>query len=121
MSELSPIEAARLFPRGVGDPFCPRGGHIKTPTDHRLLWHIESFLAVRAPMGSEIEDMRRDLKRYLNARCYHHWHEDEYEGHRFWQCLWCNVVEDFLPDKGQSCDPEQDIEMWPVATSEAGA
>lgn len=86
--------ASESFPRGVSDPFCPVGCPIETPTDHRLLWHLEAVLAVDAPTGSRLDHVRRDLRRYLNERCDHHWHfsndEDDVSAH--WQCLWCDDV-----------------------------
>lgn len=117
---LSPDEAARLFPRGVGDPFCPDGGRIRTPTDHRLLWHLETVLAVDARTGSRLDEVRQDLRRYLNARCDHHWHEYEGDGDipAHWQCLWCNDVL-WAPDVPlgvwQICNPAASIDSWPVA------
>lgn len=81
------------FPRGVSDPRCPRGEPIDTTTDHRLLWHLESVLAVSGT-NDYLRDAGRALARYLHATCQHHWHD--YEGdetvpaHK--QCLWCNDV-----------------------------
>lgn len=121
---LTPTEAARLFPRGVGDPWCPNGGRIATPTDHRLLWHLENILAVDAPIGSRMEDVRRDLRLYLNTRCDHHWHR--YEGDEdtpaHWQCLWCNDV--LWHPEGplaayQTCTPADALEDWPTAAATA--
>lgn len=93
------------MPRGVTDPLGPRGEPIATPADRRLLWHIESMLAVRAPAGSDLAALARDLRAYLNETCEHHWleyaesrweHPDATEAdaippHR--QCLWCHDVE----------------------------
>lgn len=84
------------MPRGVLDPQCPRGEPVETPTDRRMLWHVEGILAVCATTDY-LRDIARDLSQYLHETCEHHWHEFEYEGesdipaHR--QCLWCNEVE----------------------------
>lgn len=82
------------FPRGVSDPLCPDEHVIDTTTDHRLLWHIEGVLAVNARWDSPLGELQRDLRRYLNTSCQHHWHDYEAGGdipaHR--QCLWCNDV-----------------------------
>jgi hypothetical protein len=75
----------------------PNGEPCDTPADRRWLWRLENMLAVTAPMGSALDDLRRDLRQYLNETCDHHW--QEYDGepgtpigaHR--QCLWCNDTE----------------------------
>jgi hypothetical protein len=81
------------FPRGVLDPTDPDGVPIATPTDHRLLWHIER--SISAPMGSDLELLCKELRRYLNATCQHHWRpysgDDQIPAHM--QCLWCCDVE----------------------------
>jgi hypothetical protein len=86
-------EAVLAFPRGVCDPLCPQEHAIETTTDHRLLWHLESVLAVSGTTDY-LRDVGRDLHRYLNETCQHHWHEyagdDDIPAHR--QCLWCNDV-----------------------------
>lgn len=119
---LTPTEAARIFPRGVGDPWCPRGGRIQTSTDHRLLWHIENVLAVSAT-NDTLRELQSDLRRYLNTRCDHHW--DRYEGDagipEHWQCLWCSDVlwSPEVPAAAyQTCTPADDIEHWPVADAD---
>lgn len=82
------------WPRGVTDPYCPLGHLIETPTDHRLLRHIEGWLAVRAT-NDTLRQMATDIHLYLNETCRHHWHEYEADAdiaaHR--QCLWCHDVE----------------------------
>lgn len=88
------------FPRAVTDPFCAHDHVVETPTDRRLLWHIEGFLAVRATTPEQ-RDLTRRLRSYLNASCEHHWHESLtccdptnascVPAHR--QCLWCHDVE----------------------------
>lgn len=90
---LADAPAVTAFPRGVADPECPRGHVIETTTDHRLLWHLENTLAVAAT-NDTLRETARDLRRYLNETCQHHWHEHAAEGEipARRQCLWCNVV-----------------------------
>lgn len=84
--------AVAAFPRGVSDPRCPNGHVLErtTSTDHRLLWWIETSLAVSAT-NDTLRELASDLRRYLNATCQHHWHhyegDDDVPAHR--QCLWC--------------------------------
>lgn len=102
-----PTNGYATFPRGVSDPFCPDGCPITTPTDHRLLWHLECVLAVDAPTGSRLDEVRQSLRRYLNQTCQHHWHHSNAEGDidAHWQCLWCNDVlwHPDQPGDGQTC------------------
>lgn len=95
------------FPRSVLDQYGPDGEPIFTPTDRRLLWHIENTLAIHAPLRNEgLQSLSRTLREYLNATCEHHWRDyeaseslhpdtgevmDRIPAHR--QCLWCNDVE----------------------------
>lgn len=106
-------EIDKVLPRGVVDPRCSRGARItETTTDHRLLWHLENWMAVCAPQGGG--DMRTTLRRYLNETCQHHWHYSPAEEGftpQLWQCLWCYDV--LLPDEGghppirqQCCDDD---------------
>lgn len=78
------------WPRSVTDGACPQGHAIEATADRRRLWHIESVLSVRARTEDE-RALARDLRRYLNRTCEHHWHAYPAEGdiaaHR--QCLWC--------------------------------
>jgi hypothetical protein len=82
------------WPRGVVDPLDPDGTPIVTPTDRRLLWHIEGVLAVAAT-NDRLRRLGSNIRQYLNETCEHHW--KTYEGdevidaHR--QCLWCHAVE----------------------------
>lgn len=73
----------------------PDGEPCFTTTDRRWLWHLENAIAVHAPMGSDLEQFRRDLRQYLDETCEHHWQEwagdDQIAAHR--QCLWCSDVE----------------------------
>lgn len=86
------------FPRGVLDPFGPNGEVIFTPTDRRMLWHVEGVLAV-AGTNDTLRNLGRAIHAYLNETCVHHWHdytpdpanENDVPAHR--QCLWCNDVE----------------------------
>lgn len=86
------------WPRGVLDPYCPDGHLIDTPTDRRLLWHLEGWLMVRATTDEQ-RQMASDIQQYLNETCVHHWHgyapdpnnEHDVPAHK--QCLWCNDVE----------------------------
>lgn len=82
------------FPRGVLDPTDLDGVPIATPTDHRLLWHIESALP-GAPNGSQLDRLRQELRSYLNDTCQHHWRpyagDEVIPAHT--QCLWCCSVE----------------------------
>lgn len=105
------------MPRSVLDPCGPRGEPITTPTDRRMLWHLENVLAVSVAYDSELGQLARDLRRYLTETCEHHWldydesrwqHPDTGEVqdvipvHR--QCLWCHDVEwaaDAAPEAGQ--------------------
>lgn len=97
------VDWREFFPRGVLDPFGPHGEPVFTPTDRRMLWHIESALSV-GPHGGG--DLRLALYRYLCDTCEHHWNEsaedvarhpdtgevlDVLPAHR--QCLWCREVE----------------------------
>lgn len=82
------------FPRGVSDPSCPDGHVIETTTDHRLLWHLESVLAVSGTTDY-LRDAGRAVAKYLHATCQHHYHDYADDpgyapAHR--QCLWCNDV-----------------------------
>lgn len=77
------------LPRSVGDPLGPDGELIPTPTDHRWLWHIESFLAVNATNEAQ-RDLQSRLRRYLNATCQHFYREGTgYQDEPLKQCLWC--------------------------------
>lgn len=82
------------LPRGVFDKYGPNGEAIETPTDHRLLWHLENRLAL-APDTPCLRETYSLLLAYLQGNCQHHWLEYEAEAgsceaHR--QCLWCNTV-----------------------------
>jgi hypothetical protein len=105
MNSDSKIEWREHFPRGVLDPFGPSGEPVFTPTDRRLLWHIEGVLAVSAA-NETVHSLRLALYRYLCETCEHHWresgedvarHPDTGEvqsvipAHR--QCLWCSEIE----------------------------
>ena len=84
-----------LLPRGVFDKCGPSGEVIETPTDHRMLWHLEHQLAL-APQKPQVQEMHALLLAYLQGNCQHHWRDYEAEegyceAHR--QCLWCNSVE----------------------------
>lgn len=82
------------MPRSVLDLYCAADHVVTTPTDRRMLWHIEGVLAVAAG-NDRLRQLAQDLRRYLNSTCEHHWHEYEAEpdipAHR--QCLWCSDVE----------------------------
>jgi hypothetical protein len=92
------------MPRSVVDPFDAHDQPVFTPTDRRMLWHIESTLAVFAPVGSRLARLAGDLRSYLNATCEHHWHEyqpdpaneNDVPAHR--QCMWCHDIEWFGGD-----------------------
>jgi hypothetical protein len=92
------------MPPSVTDLFNPHGELVTTPTDRRMLWHIESVLSVNAPIGSRLAQLGRDLRSYLNETCGHHWseyqpdpdNESDVPAHR--QCLWCHDVEWLAPD-----------------------
>jgi hypothetical protein len=89
------------FPRGVRDPLGPDGEPITTPTDRRLLWHIEGALSVLAT-SDHIRELQNALVAYLHETCQHEWRatwcgDDAFPPHR--QCLWCCHV-DWLTDKG---------------------
>lgn len=90
------------LPRSVTDLVCLHGHVIEESQDRRILEHVESVLAVNAPMGSRLDDLRRTIKQHLNETCTHHWHDDPtgYGGivQPYRQCLWCNVCED-LPEE----------------------
>lgn len=81
------------FPRGVTDPFCSQGHVVETPTDRRLLWHLELELSQSGDV--RLREQGLTLAGYLASTCEHHWHD--YAGdpnilaHR--QCLWCSHVE----------------------------
>lgn len=82
------------LPRGVFDKYGPDGELIQTPTDHRMLWHLENRLAL-APSTPYLQEAYSLLLAYLQGNCQHHWREYEAEegyceAHR--QCLWCNDV-----------------------------
>ncbi len=83
------------------DPNDPNGLPIATPLDRRWLWRLEGTLAVCAG-NDTLKDLARDLHRYLNETCEHHWLYSEasrWEGPgepdppdvlpEHWQCLWC--------------------------------
>ncbi len=83
-------------PAMLTDSAGPNGEPCDTPTDRRWLWRLESMLAVSAPSGGVLDDLRKDLRVYLNETCAHHWQEYEAEpnyvgAHR--QCRWCNDLE----------------------------
>lgn len=83
------------YPRGVVDPIGPHGDPVTTSTDRRLLWHLESMLAVSGTTQTHREEQRR-LSEYLHETCEHEWIDYEAEegyapAHR--QCLWCNDVD----------------------------
>ena len=91
------------MPASVTDLFNPNDELVTTPTDRRMLWHIESVLAVNAG-NDRLRQLGRDLRSYLNETCGHHWseyrpdptNEDDIAAHR--QCLWCHDVEWLAPD-----------------------
>jgi hypothetical protein len=88
------IKDPPTFPRGVMDPLCPSEHVISESTDRRILWHLESQLAVSATTNY-LRDMQWNLKRYLVQTCAHHWHsweDDEVYGAGR-QCLWCHSTE----------------------------
>jgi hypothetical protein len=101
------LDWREVFPRGVLDPYGLDGEPIFTPTDRRLLWHVEGALAVLATTPA-LRDLRLALYRYLCDTCEHHWRDyaaeaggwrhpdtgealDGIPAHR--QCLWCSEVE----------------------------
>lgn len=72
----------------------PNGNPCPTQLDRRWLWRLENSLAVSAPMGGHLDELRKDLSQYLNETCVHHWTSDEdYDGHPLRQCLWCHDTE----------------------------
>jgi hypothetical protein len=93
------------MPRGVLDPYGPHGEPIFTPTDRRMLWHLEGALTVAAT-NDTLRQLATDLRAYLNETCQHHWTDYDPEtgipAHR--QCLWCCGVEWSVagPDQGES-------------------
>jgi len=112
----TPAEAAPGdWPRGVVDPACPSGHRIETPTDHRLLWHLENEISAYATTEVDHQLARR-LREYLNATCQHHWHyseaDEDYPAHR--QCLWCNVVQQ-PGEYDQSAGDVPAAEAWTAA------
>lgn len=84
----------RDMPRSVTESFCPRDHFITTPTERRMLWHLEGVLTVSAT-NDTLRGVARNLRAYLTETCEHHWHEYRAEGdipaHR--QCLWCCDVD----------------------------
>jgi hypothetical protein len=85
------ITEPSVWPRGVMDPLCPEE-HVVTETmDRRILWHLETKLAVSATTDY-LRDVQWNLRRYLVQACQHHWHEWEAEGDfpAGRQCLWCD-------------------------------
>lgn len=91
------------MPRSVLDLYCAADHIVTTPTDRRMLWHIEAALAVTATNEMQ-RQLGRDLRQYLHATCEHHWHEYEPDpenpndiaAHR--QCVWCSDVEWLNPE-----------------------
>lgn len=81
-------------PRSVTDDLTPSGDEVHTPTDRRMLWHLELALT-HAPVGSYLAEKGATLRAYLHDTCQHHWErwpgDDQLEAHR--QCLWCCAVE----------------------------
>ncbi|WP_146231834.1 hypothetical protein [Lentzea atacamensis] len=71
------------------------GAPCFTTLDRRWLWRIENQLAVCAPSGGYLAQLRKDLYQYLCETCIHHWNvwpgDEHIEAHR--QCTWCNHVE----------------------------
>lgn len=65
-----------------------------TGLDRRWLWRLEIALAINAPMGGTLDQLRQDLRQYLNETCQHHY--KAYMGCEYIQahsqCLWCNDV-----------------------------
>jgi hypothetical protein len=107
MSDTETPTWREIFPHGVLDPYGPDGEPVFTPTDRRLLWHVESSLAVLATTPA-LHDLRLAVYRYLCETCEHHWRDygaeagewrhpdtgevmDSIPAHR--QCLWCSEVE----------------------------
>jgi hypothetical protein len=105
MSDNTTSTWREYFPRGVLDPYGPSGEPVFTPTDRRMLWHIEGVLSVSATSDA-LRELRLALYRYLCETCEHHWREsaasewrhpdtgelmDRIPAHR--QCLWCSEVE----------------------------
>ena len=93
------------FPRGVQDPSGPDGEPITTPTDRRLLWFLESELAIFGTTDHH-RDLTAALRSYLNETCVHHWPrtfqgDETVPAHR--QCLWCNHV-DWLTEDGRAAE-----------------
>lgn len=86
------------MPRSVLDLYCAQDHVVTTPTDRRMLWHIEGQLAVAAT-NDTLRELALHLHRYLNETCAHHWHEyepdpdNEHDVRAHRQCLWCNDVE----------------------------
>jgi hypothetical protein len=99
---IQDVNWREVFPRGVLDPFGPSDEPVFTPTDRRLLWHIQYELPSTGYLGR----LRLALYRYLCETCEHHWRDyaasedrhpdtgellDRIPAHR--QCLWCSEVE----------------------------
>lgn len=82
------------FPRGVCDPECPAGHELTESVERRLLWHLETFLAVSGTTDT-LRAEGRAIALFLHRTCEHHWHhydgETDIPAHS--QCLWCNDVE----------------------------
>jgi hypothetical protein len=94
MTSLHDVNWREYFPRGVQDPNGPDGEPLTTPTDRRLLWHIEGALAVLATTDYQRE-LHLALYRYLCETCEHHYRAspaDEDFG-AMAHCLWCNDVQ----------------------------
>lgn len=106
------------FPRGVLDPCGPDGEPVFTPTDRRMLWHLEGVLSAAAGGGG---DLRLALYRYLCETCEHHWRDyevsewrhpdtgvvmDRIPAHK--QCLWCSEVEWAQDPAPEATEPNGD-------------
>ena len=79
------------MPRGVLDPYDSQDQPVFTPTDRRLLWHLENALAVAATSDG-LRQLAVGLREYLTETCEHHWMhlpaDDCCPAMR--QCIWCH-------------------------------
>lgn len=92
--------------RAVLDPNDPHGTSLNTATDRRMLWEIESRLAVTATTDS-LRDTHTVLLAYLRDTCTHHWTEStDYDDRPLRQCLWCHQTE-WRTEAGWTETPEQ--------------
>lgn len=79
--------------RAVLDPNDPHGEPLSTSTDRRMLWEIESRLAVCATTDY-LRDALTVLLAYLRDTCEHHWiASTDYDDRPIRQCLWCCQTE----------------------------